>query len=145
MRDPNTDTWWRLHLKSAPDRVYEMLSTDDGRSKFWAESTNEHDGIIQFTFPGGYQWHGRILEADPPKRFSVEYVGGSITVFSLRDDGEGGTELLLTDDNIPQGHVHEVSAGWVSVLMALKGAVDFGVDLRNHHNQRTYLQGYADN
>lgn len=143
--DPNTDTWWRLHLKSAPEQVYEMLATDSGRSQFWAESAVETNGIIAFTFPGGYQWEGRILEAVPSERYSVEYVGGSTTVFSLRDDGNGGTELLLTDDNIPEGHVHEVSAGWVSVLMALKGAVDFGIDLRNHHDKRTYMQGYADN
>jgi len=38
-----------------------------------------------------------------------------------------------------------VLAGWVSVLMALKAAVDHGVDLRNHDPQRTWDQGYADN
>lgn len=36
-------------------------------------------------------------------------------------------------------------AGWVSVLLALKAAVDFSVDLRNHDPGRTWDQGYADN
>lgn len=145
MIDPKTDTWWRLHLKSPREKVYKMLSTDSGRKMFWAESATEKEGFISFIFPGGYQWQARILEATPSHRYSVEYVGGSVVVFSLSDDGEGGTDLLLTDNNIPEGHVHEVSAGWVSVLMALKAAADFGVDLRNHHDKRTYLQGYADN
>jgi uncharacterized protein YndB with AHSA1/START domain len=145
MSGPETDVWWRLHLTSSPEKVFDILATDEGRSKFWAESAVEEAGSILFTFPGGYQWRGRILDISPPDLFSVEYIGGSITVFTLADDGEGGTDLLLTDDNIPSGYVHEVSAGWVSVLMALKGAVDFGIDLRNHDDQRTYSQGYADN
>jgi hypothetical protein len=31
----------------------------------------------------------------------------------------------------------EVIAGWASVLLALKAAVDFGADLRNHDPQRS--------
>jgi hypothetical protein len=33
----------------------------------------------------------------------------------------------------------------VSVLLALKAAADFGVDLRNHDPARTWWQGYCDN
>lgn len=39
----------------------------------------------------------------------------------------------------------EMAAGWVSVLMAMKAAVDHGVDLRNHDESRTWGDGYADN
>jgi hypothetical protein len=38
-----------------------------------------------------------------------------------------------------------VAAGWVSVLLALKAAVDFGVDLRNHDPERTWSTGFVDN
>jgi hypothetical protein len=31
------------------------------------------------------------------------------------------------------------------VLLALKSAADFGVDLRNHDPARTWDQGYAEN
>jgi len=39
----------------------------------------------------------------------------------------------------------EMIPGWVSVLMAMKAAVDFGVDLRNHDPKRSWQQGFADN
>ena len=39
----------------------------------------------------------------------------------------------------------EVTAGWVSVLLAMKAAVDYGVDLRNHDETRTWSSGFADN
>lgn len=135
---------WRIHLKSPPSQVYAMLATDAGRASFWAESAVERDGVIAFRFPDGQVWQGRILESRPPQRFAVEYFG-SRTAFDLADDGAGGADLMLTDSGVGEVDRAEVIAGWVSVLMALKAAVDFGVDLRSHDPARTWKQGYADN
>jgi uncharacterized protein YndB with AHSA1/START domain len=142
--DPTTITW-RLHLRSAPAVVYELLATDAGRARFWAEQAVERDGAIEFIFPGGQRWRGAILERQPPRRFGVIYYGGSTTTFDLNDDGAGGTELTLNDVGVPEADRVEVIAGWVSVLMALKAAADFGVDLRNHDRRRTWEQGYVEN
>ena len=46
---------------------------------------------------------------------------------------------------VPEADRVDVTAGWVSVLLALKAAVDFGVDLRNHDPQRSWEHGYAEN
>jgi hypothetical protein len=86
-----------------------------------------------------------VLERDPPRRFSVEYFGGSYLTFDLRDDGAGGTDLILTEAGVSPGDWPENNAGWVSVLLALKATVDFGVDLRNHDPGRNWDQGYVDN
>jgi uncharacterized protein YndB with AHSA1/START domain len=136
---------WKLHLRSSPQVVYQKLSTSEGRAGFWTESAVEEDGIIHFVFPNRAEWRGRILEKDPPHKFVVEYYGGSITTFELNPDGAGGTDLILTDQGVPQEDRAEVIAGWVSVLMALKASVDFGVDLRNHDPNRTWDDGYAEN
>jgi uncharacterized protein YndB with AHSA1/START domain len=136
---------WRIHLKSPPEEVYSFLATDTGRAAFWAESAAEVDGKIRFQFPDGQIWNGRVLVADPPETFQVEYFGGSVTTFRLSRDPIGGTDLLLTDEGVNPEDRLEVIAGWVSVLMALKAAVDYGIDLRNHNPQRTWNQGYADN
>jgi uncharacterized protein YndB with AHSA1/START domain len=140
-----TRIFWRLHLASPPDKVYAFLATDEGRAAFWAESAVERDGSLHFTFPNGVTWQGKIQEQTPPHRFSVVYYGGSITMFELAPDGAGGTDLTLTDQGVPDEDRTEVIAGWVSVLMALKAAVDFGVDLRTHDPSRTWDQGFADN
>ncbi len=136
---------WRLHLHAAPAAVYAMLATDEGRARFWAEAAAEHDGMIDFVFPGGQRWQGAIVAREPPRRFGLVYIGGSTTTFTLEDDGEGGTELTLTDAGVPEADRAEVTAGWVSVLLTLKAAVDHGVDLRNHNPQCTWEQGYAEN
>ena len=136
---------WKLHLKSSPQNVYEKLSTNDGRASFWAESAVEQDGIIHFVFPNQAEWKGRILENNPPHKFKIEYYGGSITTFELEADGSGGIDLILTDQGIPEADRVEVIAGWVSVLMALKASLDFGVDLRNHDPKRTWDEGYVEN
>src|SRR5215211_133950 len=121
---------WKLHLKSSPQTVYQILSIDEGRASFWAESAIEQNGIIHFIFPNRAEWKGKILENEPLQKFKVEYYGGSTTTFELSPDGSGGTDLTLTDQGVPQEDRSEVIAGWVSVLMALKANVDFGVDLR---------------
>ena len=136
---------WKLHLNSSPETVYQALSTDTGRASFWAESAEEKDGIIHFVFPNQAEWQGKILEKDPPRKYKVEYYGGSITTFELDWDGANGTDMTLTDEGVPQADRTEVIAGWLSVLMALKASVDFGVDLRNHDLQRTWDEGFVEN
>jgi uncharacterized protein YndB with AHSA1/START domain len=142
--DPDTIRW-RLHLTSPVSTVYRALATDAGRAGFWAESAVERDGVIHFVFPNGVRWDGRVLQAQPPYRYEVQYFGNSVAAFTLEEDGRGGADLTLTDTGVPPQDRTEVIAGWVSVLMALKAAVDFGVDLRAHDPERHWDTGYVEN
>ena len=137
--------YWRLHLRSPMTKVYQMLATSTGRAGFWAESADEQDGVIHFVFPNDVTWDAQILQAIPPHYYAVHYYGNSVAAFTLADDGQGGTDLTLTDTGIPTTHRTEVIAGWVSVLMALKAAVDFDVDLRAHDHKRHWDTGYVEN
>lgn len=134
---------WRLHLASAPEAVWDLLATDRGRARFWAESADEREGTIEFVFPNGDRHEGRVVERMPQRRYAVEYFGAPAR-FELAHDGFGGTDLRLAHDVPDEWHA-EVNAGWVSVLLALKAAADHGVDLRNHDATRTWSQGYCDN
>ena len=136
---------WRVHLRAAPERVFEMLATNDGRRRFWAESAEERGGIIHFQFPDGTRWMGRVLACEPPERFALEYFGGLEVTFACAADGRGGTDLTLTETGTSVAERDESLAGWVSVLLALKAAVDHGVDLRNHDARRSWAHGYVDN
>jgi uncharacterized protein YndB with AHSA1/START domain len=136
---------WRLHLDSAPEVVYGLLTTDAGRARFWAESAVESDGRIEWRWPGGFSAQTEVLEKSPPHRYRVGYFGGSAATFDLADDGVGGTDLTLTDEGVAAADVSEVNAGWVSVLLALKAAADHGIDLRNHDPERTWATRFADN
>jgi uncharacterized protein YndB with AHSA1/START domain len=144
-QDDPTSIRWRLHLKSPMGKVYQALATDTGRASFWAESAVERDRVIYFVFPNGVAWEGRILESIPPRLYSVHYYGDSIATFVLEGDGRGGTDLTLTDAGVALEDRTEAIAGWASVLMALKAAVDFGVDLRAHDSARCWDTGYVEN
>ena len=124
--------------------VYEALATDDGRATYWAERAPERDGTIEFHILNYPVSTGRVLHREHPRRFVVEYFG-TVVSFKLDDDGYGGTDLSLVAEVPDESSRMEFAAGWVSVLLALKAAVDFGVDLRNHDPQRSWSQGYADN
>ncbi len=75
---------WRVHFSLRPARVYRLLTTDDGRAKFWAESGVERDGVSELRFSNGQNWPSR------PTRSVVEYVQGSMAALDLEDDGDGG-------------------------------------------------------
>lgn len=135
---------WRLHLKSPREEVHRHLVTAEGRARFWAKSAVEKDGTIEFVFFSGETWRSRILENSPPRRFAVEYLQGSRAAFDLADDGAGGTELSLTETGLSAADREQNLAGWVTVLLALKAAAGFGVDLRNRDSRRSWDQGYVD-
>lgn len=135
---------WRLRLKSSPEKVFALLATDEGRAAFWAERSEQSGDRVTFHFPGGETLSSRILESDPPARYSLSYFDGSTVTFELTSDG-AGTGLLLRESKAAGAVPEENRAGWVSVLMCLKARADHGVDLRNHDPRCTWAEGYADN
>ncbi len=135
---------WKLHLKSSPVRVFYFLNTDWGRQQFWAENAQQQGDQITFEFSNGQEHTAQILESKAPKIFKVEYFNSPVS-FELASDGSGGTDLVLQSTDIPDADYQQTYAGWLSVLLALKAACDFRVDLRNHDPARTWDQLYVDN
>lgn len=144
LTDP-TAVRWRLHLSSPPERVHGFLATPEGRARFWAESAVEDGDDIVFAFANGLSFRAKIVDNRPPRWFAIAFSGSSLSSFELSSDGRGGTDLVLTDKGISPHQREQIMAGWVSVLLALKAACDFGVDLRNHDAQRTWDHGFCDN
>ena len=135
---------WRIHLRSPPEQVHEHLATAEGRSRFWAQSANQEGDQIEFVFSNAQRLQSTVLENDPPHRFALSYFGGSRVTFALESDGAGGTDLTLTEEDVPPDEREANLAGWASVLLTLKAAADFRVDLRNHDPARTWGRGYVD-
>jgi hypothetical protein len=136
--------FWKRHLKSSPEVVFGFLSTASGREKFWAEKAPEIDGIILFSFPNGESYEGKILESNTNRVFCLDYFNSKV-MFSLEPSKNNGTDLTLTNEGVPEDEFLEVYSGWVSVLMNLKAAADFQIDLRNHDPDKTWNEKYIDN
>ncbi|TAI46947.1 SRPBCC family protein [Flagellimonas allohymeniacidonis] len=135
---------WKIYLKSDPKTVFDLLTTAEGRAKFWAEKAEEIDGQIHFEFPNSQTYQSRILKTISNQEFHLDYFD-SLVKFTLVPSENGGTDLTLTNENVAESEFAEVNAGWVSVLMNLKAVADFQCDLRNHDPNRTWGQGYVDN
>lgn len=85
----------------------------------------------------------QVLERDRPGRWSIEYFG-STAVFEWAEDGSGGTDLAPSMRGVPEVERAEPMAGRLNVLLPLKAAVDFGVDLRSRDPTRTWDQRNVD-
>lgn len=135
---------WKVHFGSPPSKVFEALATDAGRARFWAERAPEVDGVITFHILNYAPFSGRVLSRREPSLFKLEYYG-TIVEFGLTSDGGTGTDLSLVATEVDESIRMEMAAGWVSVLMAMKAAVDHDIDLRNHDESRAWGNGFLDN
>ena len=136
---------WRVCLTTSADAAYRMLTTDDGRRAFWADSADEVEpGVIEFKFRSGETWRSRILERRPPTRFRLSYFNGSDLTFDLDQDTARRTVVTVTEIGLPYDDWLDNYAGWVSVLMNFKAAIEFGIDLRNDVPDRSWRMGFVD-
>jgi uncharacterized protein YndB with AHSA1/START domain len=135
---------WRIHLDSAPDLVFDALDTQEGRESFWADSASERNGIIEFRIGSYPNYYARIAARERPSLFALRYFDTD-AAFELQPDGKGGTDLTLRATGVPEDSRTEFIAGWVSLLLTMKAAIDHGIDLRNHDPSRSWITGYADN
>jgi uncharacterized protein YndB with AHSA1/START domain len=133
---------WKIALRSPPERVYQALSTEAGRQAFWALEAGERDGVIHFRFPNGWTGESKILRAEPPNLFEIDYFGMP-TRFEIEPVDEGAA-LTVIAEGVPDHDWDDVHAGWVSVLLILKASVDFGIDLRNGDPSRSWDAGFVD-
>lgn len=143
-QETDSEINWKVHFSSPVEKVYQALTTDEGRRTFWAEETREVNGHIEFTILNYPKYKSKILKKTPKTLFRLEYFGTDVT-FKLKKTKDNGTDLILNAITSDEGTKQEMTAGWISVLMAMKAAVDFGVDLRNHDPKRVWDNGYLDN
>lgn len=73
-------------------------------------------------FSDGTTCSARLVAAEPPARFEIEYFGGNLVTFELEAAEGGGTELTLTERGAALTELEANRSGWVSVLLALKAA-----------------------
>ncbi|HEX8513625.1 MAG TPA: SRPBCC domain-containing protein [Allosphingosinicella sp.] len=133
---------WRVHFVSPPEAVWQAWTTDSGRERFWAEASRGDERGFELSFLNGEALEVEIVEARGPELLVFRYFGGSTVTLDFAPDGIGGCDLRLREDGAPQPL--ENYAGWVSVLLACKAAVDFGIDLRSHDPARSWDSGYVD-
>ena len=136
---------WRVHLKSPPEDAFAAWTTDKGRESFWAEESLGNERGFQLRFINGASLDVEVLEATAPSRLAFRYFGGSVVTVDFAADGKGGCDLHLREEGVPPAEHLENFAGWVSVLLAFKAALDFDVDLRSHDPNRSWDQRHVDN
>ena len=129
---------WRVHFRAAPEAVWDAWTTDAGRESFWAEKSQKTEDGLTLDFIHGQTLSLRVFEAVKPSRFVFSYFGSSRVTLELSGDERGGSDLRLIEEGVAADEHLENYAGWISVLLGCKAAVDFAVDLRSHDASRTW-------
>lgn len=120
---------------SAPEKVYDALTTLDGLSGWWTEKTSGDTGlggVVEFRFPvGGFDME--VAELDPGRhvRWDVtggpeEWVGTSIQ-WDLSQVGDYTIVLFRHEGwREPVEFMHHCSTKWATFLMSLKQLLETG-------------------
>ena len=140
----NNEIYWNVKIKASPSKVYEMLNTAEGRSKFWAESASEKEECVYFKFPNNQEYVSRIINRVKNKEWTIDYFN-SLVNFTLESPDKEYTILKMVNRDVPKFEIEEVNAGWVSVLLSLKCACQWDLDLRNHDLSCTWDDHYVGN
>ena len=135
---------WRLHLRSSPEAAFDFWTSDAGRARFWSETSRATAAGFELAFVNGQSLDVEVVEAERPGAFAFRYFGGSLVTLRFEPDGSGGCDLLLREEGVPAAEFLDNHAGWVSVLMGFKAAIDFDIDLRSHDSARTWDERFVD-
>jgi|GEM_PF-314947 len=139
-------------LKSSPDRVFSAWTQADKISQWLSPSSEISviDAVFEARVGGAFQigyanpaekqdaaWvRGQVLEVDPPHRlvllwvwekndeFPAPFIGQSTRVSVELSALDGGTQLVLTHEQLPEGFVVQRHTwGWTSTLDRLERLV----------------------
>ena len=138
------DILHRVGIKdSAPEKVYDALTTVEGLAGWWTDDTKESDGVLQFRFPpvGGFDME--VLDARPAERVTwrvvdgpEEWIGTTID-WRLRQDGDYTIVLFEHQGwKEPVEFMHHCSTKWAIYLMSLKALVETGRGVPHPHDVR---------
>ena len=144
MANPLPPIDWRVHFRSSSETVWEAWTTDSGRQRFWAKRSLAKENGFSLQFVSGETLWVPVHEAIRASRFVFAYFGGSRVTLEFTRDHRGGCDLRLIEEGVSRDEHLQNYAGWVSVLLACKAAIDFGVDLRSHDPARTWGGRYVD-
>jgi hypothetical protein len=130
------DILHKVGIKSSSlDDVYKALTTLDGLSGWWTETTqgdSKVGGVIQFRFgPGGIDM--KVVELDPNKRVlwqvvdgPAEWIGTKVS-FDLRQEGNWTIVLFKHQGwKEPVEFMHHCSTKWAVFLLSLKSLLETG-------------------
>jgi uncharacterized protein YndB with AHSA1/START domain len=120
---------------SSPDDAYKALTTLDGLSGWWTNTTlgdGKVGGVLQFRFgAGGIDM--KVLELDPEKRVlwqvvdgPAEWIGTKVS-FDLKQEGDW-TIILFKHQGWkePVEFMHHCSTKWGVFLLSLKSLLETG-------------------
>ena len=124
----------RVGIKASPERIYEVLTTDDGLATWWTNDISGAGGIgsiIEFRFNGGGP-DFKVTELVPNKTVRWMHSGsmpeswmGTEILFQLQEDEEQ-TFVRFTHSNWKESSdfMAHCSTKWAVFLISLKDAVE---------------------
>jgi uncharacterized protein YndB with AHSA1/START domain len=126
------------YIATTAEKLWSALTTTDLITKYWGGRHNTSDwqagSAIESRSPEGeLEWHGRVLESQPPRRlvYTFDVVGNdepaSRVTFQIKPQGDS-VRLEVTHGGFPPGStvLPNITEGWPAILSGLKTLLETG-------------------
>ena len=133
---------YKLMIEAPPEKVWEALTNSEYTTRFWygsaisSEWTSGSDYKITTADGSRVFIHGKVLEADRPRRLVQTYnttwppfdTEKETTMTWELEPRDGGTQLTLTHEGFQDdSKLYETLAqGWTDILNGLKAILETG-------------------
>ena len=117
-----------LDIAAPPDRVWELVSTSDGLSGWFVDTTvvPGPQGSVTLRFAPGAEGTVPILVWDPPRRIRFGIAdGGRVHDITITATAEG-SQVRLQDEGVHDAEADATSAGWAGFLGKLRALAESG-------------------
>jgi uncharacterized protein YndB with AHSA1/START domain len=140
------------YINTTPRKLWQALTATALIRRYWMgrenTSTWKRGAALESRDPAGeLEWHGRIIESQPPRRlvYSFRIEGAdqpesrvTMEIASLKNDPEHrgrGVRLTVTHAGYAPGsrQLKGISRGWPAILSSLKSLLETGASLGLAH------------
>ena len=133
---------YKVTIQAPPEKVWQALTDSEYTTRFWYGSAVSSEWTVgadyRFTTPDGSRVfiHGKVLEADRPRRLVQTYnttwppfdTERETTMTWELEPHDGGTQLTLTHEGFQEGSklYEQLKQGWADILDGLKAVLETG-------------------
>jgi len=125
-----------LQVNGELEKVYQVISTPRGISKWWSQDASGHSelgALLDLDFGPGYQWQAQVIEMVPPVEYTLlltradqDWLNTTVSFHLEQADGQVNVRFHHKGWNQANQHYYISCYCWAMYLRLMKRYIEHG-------------------
>lgn len=124
---------YETYIDTTAEELWEALTSPDFTEQYWGgrriQSDWEKGSTVKHVRPdGGFDWHGEVLQADPPKLLSYTFLvddeDAEATKVTFELEPYGSVMRLRVTHEFESEVDPNIKGGWIAIISSLKSLLE---------------------